>query len=107
MTTANGTTAVVPNTGYDFADFLAGTPDQSQIAFGNADKYLRSVQPDLYFNDDWKVSPGLSVTLGVRWEYTSPITEKYGRLVNLDVAPGFAAVAPVVARNLADRESAD
>lgn len=83
-------------TGYDFADFLIGTPDQSSIAFGNADKYLRAVQPDLFFNDDWKVSPGFSVTLGLRWEYTSPIIEKYGRLVNLDVAPGFASVAPVV-----------
>ena len=29
----------------------------------------------------------------------SPITELYGRLVNLDVAPGFSAVAPVVASN--------
>ena len=35
---------------------------------------------------------------GVRWEYGSPITELYGRLVNLDIAPGFTAVAPVVAR---------
>jgi outer membrane receptor protein involved in Fe transport len=84
-------------TGFDFADFLTGTPDQSSIAFGNADKYLRAVQPDLAFNDDWKVSPGLSLSLGLRWEYTSPITEKYGRLVNLDVAPGYAAVAPVLA----------
>lgn len=25
----------------DFADFLAGTPDTRQIAFGNPDKYLR------------------------------------------------------------------
>ncbi len=82
--------------GYDFADFLLGVPDNSALAFGNADKYLRSKSPDLFFQDDWKVSPGFSVTLGFRWEYTSPIYEKYGRLVNLDVAPGFAAIAPVV-----------
>ena len=36
---------------------------------------------------------------GVRWEYGAPITELYGRLVNLDIAPGFRAVAPVVASN--------
>ena len=35
--------------------------------------------------------------LGVRWEYESPMTERFGRLVNLDVAPDFTAVAPVVA----------
>jgi len=84
-------------TGYDFADFLVGTPDQLSIAYGNADKYLRAKQPDAYFNDDWKVSPGLSLSLGLRWEYTSPITEKYGRLVNLDIASGYTAAAPVCA----------
>ena len=33
----------------------------------------------------------------LRWEYESPFTESLGRLVNLDIAPGFAAIAPVVA----------
>jgi trimeric autotransporter adhesin len=84
-------------TGFDFADFLLGGPDASAIAFGNADKYLRAVQPDLYFQDDWHVASGITLLLGMRWEYTSPITEKYGRLVNLDIAPGFTAIAPVVA----------
>ena len=37
-----------------------------------------------------------TLNVGVRWEYNSPITELYGRLVNLDVAPGFTAVAPVL-----------
>ena len=88
-TTVNGVTSLVPGTGYDFADFLLGVPDQSSIAFGNADKYLRAKTADLYFTDDWKVSPALSPpALGMRWEYTSPITELYGRLVNLDIAPG-------------------
>jgi hypothetical protein len=34
---------------------------------------------------------------GIRWEYASPLTELHGRLVNLDVIPGFSAEAPVVA----------
>jgi hypothetical protein len=84
-------------TGFDFADFLLGIPDASAIAFGNADKYLRAVQPDLYFQDDWHIASGITLLLGMRWEYTSPIAEKYGRLVNLDIAPGFTATAPVVA----------
>ena len=35
--------------------------------------------------------------MALRWDYESPITERYGRLVNLDVAPDFSAVAPVQA----------
>ena len=84
-------------TGYDFADFLLGIPDTAALAFGNADKYFRSYSSFAYLNDDWRVSPGLTLNLGIRWEYSAPVTELYGRLVNLDVAPGYTAVAPVVA----------
>ena len=83
--------------GYDFAGFLLGVPDTSSIAFGNADKYFRASTYESYINDDWRMNPGFTLNFGVRWEYWSPITEKYGRLVNLDIAPGFTAEAPVVA----------
>jgi Carboxypeptidase regulatory-like domain len=85
------------STGFDFADFLLGIPDASSIAFGNADKYFRAASYDAYVTDDWRINPDFTLNAGVRWEYGSPITEVYGRLVNLDVAPGFSAVAPVVA----------
>jgi hypothetical protein len=83
--------------GSDFADFLMGIPDASNIAFGNADKYLRAGMYDAYVDDNWQVSSSLTVRLGLRWEYGSPITEEYGRLVNLDIAPGFTGSAPVIA----------
>ena len=82
--------------GYDFADFLLGVPDASSIAFGNADKYFHTTWWDGFFNDDWRVSSGLTINGGLRWEYQSPISEQYGRLVNLDVAPNFTAIAPVL-----------
>ena len=84
-------------TGSDFADFLLGIPHASSIAFGNADKYLLAPSYDAYVTDDWRFGPGLTLTTGARWEYEAPITERFGRLVNLDVAPGFTAVSPVVA----------
>jgi trimeric autotransporter adhesin len=90
----NGAPAI--GTGSDFADFLLGIPDTSAIAFGNADKYFRANNYDAFVNDTWRASPGVTISAGLRWEYWSPISELYGRLVNLDVAPGFTAVAPVV-----------
>ncbi|HLJ18159.1 MAG TPA: carboxypeptidase regulatory-like domain-containing protein [Bryobacteraceae bacterium] len=83
--------------GSDFADFMLGIPDTSSIAFGNADKYFRSSMYDAYITDDWRISPEFTLNAGMRWEYGSPITELYGRLVNLDIASGFTAVASVLA----------
>jgi len=91
-------------TGNDFADFLLGIPTASSIAYGNADKYFRQSFINGFVSDDWKVRPAVTLTLGVRWEYESPIVEKQGRLVNLDIAPGFATATPVVARD-SDSES--
>ena len=84
-------------TGADFADFLLGIPSTSSIAFGNADKYLRAFSSDAYITDDMRLSPMFTVQAGARWEYETPPTEAPGRLVNLDVAPGFSAVSPVLA----------
>src|SRR5439155_16894394 len=91
--------AAVPSAGSAFADFLIGIPDTSSIAFGNADKYLRESGFDAYFNDDFRVAPGFTVNAGLRWDYSAPITEKYGRLVNLDIPQGFTAIAPVLSSN--------
>jgi len=43
------------------------------------------------------MSPELTLNVGARWECGAPITELYGRLINLDITPGFAAVSPVLA----------
>ncbi|WP_109488101.1 TonB-dependent receptor [Occallatibacter savannae] len=86
-------------TGSDFADFLIGAPDTSSIAFGNADKYLRQTVYDAYATDDWRVMPILTINAGARYEYGAPMTELKNRLVNLDIAPGFAQAVPVLASN--------
>jgi len=95
--TGTATSPSASSVGIPFADFMVGVPDASSIAFGNADKYFRESVYDAFVADDWRLSPGVSLNLGVRWEYGSPVTEKYGRLVNLDVGPNFSSVSPVVA----------
>ena len=91
-----GTSNSVTASGSDLADFLIGVPDTSSIAFGNADKYLRQTVYDAYVTDDWRILTNLTINAGLRWDYGEPITEIHGRLVNLDVAPGFSEVAQVL-----------
>lgn len=83
--------------GSDFADFLLGVPDTSSVAFGNADKYFRESAYDAYVDDDFRLRPNFTLDAGMRWEYGAPMTEIYNRLVNLDIASGFSAVAPLPA----------
>ena len=86
-------------TGNAMADFLLGIPSSSSIAFGESGASLRAAAFDAYIEDDFRVSAGLTLNLGVRWEYEAPYREKDGRLSNLDVANGFGSVSPVLAAN--------
>jgi hypothetical protein len=85
----------IPNTGLDFADFLLGLPQSSAVQFGGDSTYFRQSAWDAYANDDWRVNPNLTIMFGLRYEYYSPLSEKYGHLANLEIAPGFTAVTPV------------
>lgn len=86
----------VAGTGLDFADFLLGFPQQASVQFGEDRSRFRSRSMSLFAQDDWRLRSNLTMNLGLRYEYVAPFTEENGRLVNLDVAPGFTAAAPVM-----------
>ncbi|HST52930.1 MAG TPA: carboxypeptidase regulatory-like domain-containing protein [Pyrinomonadaceae bacterium] len=62
------------------ADPRTGGPADSQ-------RYFRSSTDALFAQNDWKVRPNLTVNLGLRWEYFSPLSEKNGTLSNLVFGP--------------------
>ena len=85
----------IAGTGYDFADFLLGFPYSTSRRFGSSNNYLRNKSFNLFTQDVWRIRAGLTVNFGLRYEYIQPFYEKYDRIVGLDVAPGFGAVAQV------------
>ena len=94
---ANGN--VVPGTGFDMADFLLGYPQSSSLRLSksyNYADYYRGWYSNAYAMDDWRVSAGLTLNLGLRWEYFAPYTELQGRLANLAVSgPGMTTYSVV------------
>jgi hypothetical protein len=81
--------------GFDFADFLLGLPETSSVRFGGGDTYFRSSDLQMFLQDDWRVASRLTLNVGLRYDYASPVREKYNRMANLAVAPGFTGATPV------------
>jgi hypothetical protein len=89
----------VPNTGFDFADFLLGLPQTTSVRFGTSSNYLRSWVYAGYLQDDWRVTSHFTLNYGLRYEYFMPFTEKYGHLSDLTFQPGFASADVVTGQN--------
>jgi hypothetical protein len=65
--------------GDDFADFLLGNHVFYQ--FGNtADRDFRQYAAAAFAQDAWRVTNSLTLSLGVRYEFTSPLSDKYNRV---------------------------
>jgi hypothetical protein len=77
----------------DFSQMLQGyvSPGDSSTGYyvtsflqGNANRYYRANQLGTYLQDKWQITPTLSLTAGVRYDWDGGLTEKYGRLFNFD-----------------------
>jgi hypothetical protein len=86
----------VQGTGYDFADFLLGLPQSTNVRFGSSNTYFRSWGFNLYAQDDWRVHPRFTLTYGLRYELQTPPIELFNKLANLDMDDAVTAVATVL-----------
>lgn len=75
----------ITNTGNAFADFMLGQCRRCEVSVSLATANFRSMSQYYYIDDTWKVSPRLTLNLGLRYEYTPPWFDKSNRLVNIYV----------------------
>jgi hypothetical protein len=78
------TGALQPNTGNYFAGFLTGAVSNAIFESELTSWLPRSSIHSFYFQDDWKLTPRLTLNLGLRYSNESPYTTKYGGLSNFD-----------------------
>jgi hypothetical protein len=69
-----------------------GANSVSASNFGGIDN--RRYYSGLYFQDDWKVHPRLTLNLGVRWDLFSLVGERYGAQANFIPGPDPQLLIP-------------
>lgn len=83
----------VANTGETMAAFLLGLPSTIEQDFTLVYPGFRITEYSYYLQDDWKVSDRLTLNLGLRYEYDTPVTEVANRQTNFDVTTGKLLIA--------------
>ena len=73
------------STSYSLADFMFGTPNQINLGSYSVIN-LRQYVHSLYFQDDFRLSAKLTLNVGLRYEFASPLYERDNNYSNFDPA---------------------
>lgn len=89
------------------SDFVGGADNVQASNYANTD--MGRDYNAAYVQDDWKVTPKLTVNLGLRWEYFGQIVERYGAQTNFQpaAAPGATSTFLLTERRCSAPFSAD
>jgi hypothetical protein len=82
----------VANQGHAYADFLLGIPTSAARAFPPVRVDRSRWQYDFFVTDDFKVSPKLTLNLGLRYELHMPWREDHGLTSMFDIGSGRIVV---------------
>jgi Carboxypeptidase regulatory-like domain len=91
-TTANPTGTATPTAGIAEADFLLGLPSVIGGGINGGTWGQRANIFAAFFQDDYRVSPNLTVNLGLRWELHTPWVEVKDREANFGLFSGTVLV---------------
>jgi len=70
-------------------DFFAGNPSSGQLLAGNANREEKWASYAGFAQDDYRLTPRLTINLGVRYSYVSPMHEVNAQWGNFDPTSGI------------------
>jgi len=73
-------------------DFLAGDPSQATILAGDPTRNISQWLYAGFIQDDWRVTPRITLNLGLRYEFQAVPTEAHDLLGNFEPSVGFEQV---------------
>jgi hypothetical protein len=75
------------------ADFVLGLPDDLGRGLSGGTWGQRKTIYGFYFQDDWRITDRLTLNLGLRWEYHTPLVEVKDRQSNFGMFTGELELA--------------
>jgi len=81
----NATQSPTKTGGDAFAEFMLGDIFQSTVAFQAANAPNQRNVEAAFVDDTWKITPKLTLSLGVRWELTPPFTDTANNLFSVAI----------------------
>jgi hypothetical protein len=85
-------TVAADATSYNLADFIFGVPSSINLGSPFVSNMRQHVH-SLYFQDDWRLTPKLTLNLGLRYEFATPIWERDNNYTNFDPTTNSMAKA--------------
>jgi hypothetical protein len=76
----------------ELEDYLAGYPFKATLEVGDPTLHLHNWAIGTFAQDDWRLARNLTLNLGVRYEFSSVLTERNNRLGNFDPSVGLVQV---------------
>ena len=92
-------------------DFFIGSPSKATLLAGDPDRKVTWMSTSGFLQDDWRTTPRLTINLGLRYEYTSPMSANNNKFGSFDPTlgmvqqgqPGFTTIWKPDHRNFSPR----
>ncbi len=96
----------LPTEGNSFASLLLGYGDTGNSSLAEFKSVAnKSLETAFYVQDDWKVSPKLTLNIGLRYEWSTPYTERHNLIQYSNFTGDSGVSVPIVVPDLVNNSA--